>query len=78
MLRSLHVPVVLGCVLSLLVLVYACAVLLVHCWRRRSVPAGLQLQAALALTAAMAVFMVSARDGHEVRPGRRLVGGALD
>ena len=66
MLRTLHVPVVVGCVLSLLVLLYSSAVLLLHCWRRPSAPASLQLQGALVLAAAVTVFMVSARDGQQV------------
>ncbi|XP_037094530.1 uncharacterized protein LOC119114541 [Pollicipes pollicipes] len=61
-LNSLHVPVVTGCLLSLPPLLYALGVLLVHCLRRPSVPAGLRLQGAFVLTAAMVIFMVSARD----------------
>ena len=53
--------------LSLLVLLYASVVLLVHCWQHPSAPAGLQLQAALVLTAAVTLFMVSARDARQVR-----------
>ncbi|KAF0303716.1 Adhesion G protein-coupled receptor L3 [Amphibalanus amphitrite] len=65
MLLTLHVPVVVGCVLSLLVLLYTSLALLVHWWRRRSVPAGLQLQSSLVLFAAFAVILVCAGDTHK-------------